>query len=153
MDAPQGERPRPRHAAKRILLLALIAVCAVNVVTGGPLIALWVGSQVASTSDQPTLGAAGAVIVTLAAVDFGLVRIIGWLSLVYDRVVGRPPDRRKLPWHRSMRDVRGSSSEAQREVTAPEALMVLIAVAAVIAFEVWFFFFAGSSLPGGKVVG
>jgi len=40
----------------------------------------------------------------------------------------------------------GGRAQALR-ISAVERIVVLAVVAAVLAFEVWFFFFAGSSLP------
>jgi hypothetical protein len=48
--------------------------------------------------------------------------------------------------------MRGEREELAREragISGIERIVVISVVAAVLAFEVWFFFFAGSSLPSG----
>lgn len=51
------------------------------------------------------------------------------------------------PWLRSMRGEREALAKKRQGISAIERIVVLSVVAAVAAFEVWFFFFAGSSLP------
>jgi hypothetical protein len=46
-----------------------------------------------------------------------------------------------------MRGEREEVSRSRRSVNAIERIVVMSVVACVIAFEAWFFFFAGSSLP------
>lgn len=71
-----------------------------------------------------------------------------WLSARYDEVTGRPAAaRRTSPWLRSMRGEREEVARQTRGISGPERVVVASVVACVIAFEFWFFFFAGSSLP------
>ena len=46
-----------------------------------------------------------------------------------------------------MRAERAEQAAKEHGLTGLERIMVFSVVGAVIAFEVWFFFFAGSSLP------
>ena len=46
-----------------------------------------------------------------------------------------------------MRAERDQELRRRHRLSAVEAVVILSVVSAVIAFEVWFFFFAGSSLP------
>lgn len=72
-----------------------------------------------------------------------------WLSARYDEMIGRPTDeRRTLPWLRSMRAEEANLLRKRRGTTALEMIVVCNAVTAVIALEVWFFFFARNPLPG-----
>lgn len=143
-DRRGGDRPR-RHPMKRTALLALIAICGVNAWTGAPLLAVWVGSQVASASGRLTFGVIAAIVGTLAVAELLLLRVLTSVSAAYDELVGRPPQRSRAPWLRSMRDT--DAGNRWRHVTAAEAILVLAVVAAVVAFEIWFFVYAGSSLP------
>ncbi|HEY6655024.1 MAG TPA: hypothetical protein VI028_12925 [Solirubrobacterales bacterium] len=57
--------------------------------------------------------------------------------------------RQTSPWLRSMRDERDDAVQRKYGIGGIERVVVLCAVAGVLAFEVWFFFFGGSSLPNG----
>jgi hypothetical protein len=46
-----------------------------------------------------------------------------------------------------MRDEREADVQHKHGISAVERIVVICAVAGVLAFELWFFFFAGSSLP------
>jgi hypothetical protein len=86
----------------------------------------------------------------LAATVFLLALVLTWLNAKYDELTGRPPAARQTsPWLRSMRDEREENVRRKYGISAVERVVVVSVVAAVLAFEVWFFFFAGSSLPNG----
>ena len=119
----------------------------INLWTGFPLLAIWVGSRVAGASGLSG-GAVFLVVVVLAALLAAGVVALTRLSARYDHITGRPaPQRQVAPWLRSMRAERDSIAKRGRQLNAPERIVVVCVVGAVIAFEVWFFFFAGSSLP------
>ena len=71
MSTQQQEIPRGFGARiQRAFLLALMAVVAINIWTGAPLLAVWVGSRVVESSTQVTMGSVlliGVVIWGLAA--------------------------------------------------------------------------------------
>ena len=144
--AEGATRPRLRWL-RRILLLSASALCAINIWTGAPLFAVWVGSQAASGS-QVSMGAVGVVVVVLTVTGLALTVALSWLSARYDELTGRPVEaRRTSPWLRSMRGEREETARRRHGISAVERLVVIAVVLAVLAFEVWFFFFAGSSLP------
>ena len=132
---------------KRVALISASALAAINIWTGAPLLAVWVGSQVASGS-RLSMGAVFVVVVVLAAACLGLAVALSWLSAQYDELTGRPAAaRRTSPWLRSMRGEREEVARRRHGISAVERIVVLAVVLAVLAFEIWFFFFAGSSLP------
>ena len=132
---------------KRILLLSASLLCAINIWTGAPLFAVWVGSQAAAGS-QASMGAVGVVVVVLAVTGLMLTQALSWLSARYDKLTGRPVEsRRTSPWLRSMRGEREETARQRHGVSGVERIVVIAVVLCVLAFEVWFFFFAGSSLP------
>ena len=132
---------------KRILLVSASALAAINIWTGAPLLAVWVGSQTAGGS-RLSMGAVGVVIVVLAASCIALAMALSWLSARYDELTGRPvAARRTSPWLRSMRGEREEIARKRYGISPVERVVVIAVVLAVLAFEVWFFFFAGSSLP------
>jgi hypothetical protein len=87
------------------------------------------------------------VVVMLAVLVLALATALSSLSAAYDRVTGRPPaPRQPAPWLRSMRAERQSEVAREHGLTGMERMLVVSVVLAVIAFEVWFFFFSGSPI-------
>jgi hypothetical protein len=128
---------------KRTALLAAIAILTMNIWTGSPLLAVWVGSRF-QQHGPPTMGAFAIVAITLLATSIVLVRLVARLEGAYDRVSGRRRGaREQLPWLKSMRAGRLHDGETLRAV---DGVVIGSVVLAAIAFEAWFFFFAGSSI-------
>ena len=159
-DGPPGqadpERPRGRGSAqrprgikvqlKRAGLLSLMGVLTMNVWTGSPLMALWVGSRV-YTAGASTMAAFGTVFVTMLAISLVLVQLLSRLGAVYDRVAGRKPaTRRHTPWLRSMRGERPHEQGEEYRTSGLEKVLVATVVLAVAVFEIWFFFYSGSPI-------
>jgi hypothetical protein len=94
------------------------------------------------------MGALVLVVVVLAVGVFLLTAALGWVSAMDDRLSGRPRGaRRTSPWLRAMSGEREETARAKYGISSVERLVVVGVAAALVAFEVWFFFFAGSSLP------
>jgi hypothetical protein len=131
---------------ERIGLQAVMLLAALNIWTGAPLLAVWVGSQVVTTS-QPTMGSIFLVILVLAVSCLGLIWLLNTSSAAYDELTGRPQQvRRHVPWLRSMRAERVVHEREKETTTALEKILVLMVAAAVILFEIWFFFFSPSPI-------
>lgn len=134
-------------SVKRIALGIATALISINIWTGCPMLALWVGSQAVGGS-RLSMGAVVVVVVVLAVSVIGLAIALTWVSARYDELTGRPvATRRTSPWLRSMRGEREEVARQRRGISAVERVVVISVVACVIAFEIWFFFFAGSPLP------
>jgi hypothetical protein len=139
-------QPRAGTRLRRAALAALMALVAVNVWTGGPLFALWVGSRVQGEG-SPTMAGVFAVIGAVAAISFLLLRVLGWLGARYDALAGTTSRvRTHAPWLRSMRGEREVYPGEAAHLTALERVLVVTVVIAALAFEIWFFFFSGSSI-------
>jgi hypothetical protein len=130
--------------AARIGLAALTALLSVNLYTGAPLFAVWVGSRVQGGTGL-TMGAVGAVLGTLAVLVSLLVFLLVRVEGAYKVLSGETPQRRTAPWLRSLRAERPELAE-KRPLTGFEKTLIATVVLGVIAFETWFFFFAGSSI-------
>ena len=131
---------------KRALILAAMAVVAINIWTGSPLLALWVGSRVVGDGSL-TMGAVAVVVGTMAATSILLVRLLGILGERHDRLLGLPPPpRRQQPWLRSLSGERTSEQRRRSHVSALDVVLVAMVLVAAVAFEVWFFFFSGSPI-------
>jgi hypothetical protein len=148
MDATSEKGALRNLRLKRVGLVIATALVTINIWTGGPLFAVWVGSQVQGDTGSPSMAAVFTVILVLGALVAVLAWALTWLNAKYDEVTGRPPAARQTsPWLRSMRDEPESDVRRKFGISAVERVVVITVVAAVIAFEIWFFFFAGSSLP------
>src|SRR5436190_22962113 len=90
----------------RIGFGSLAALISVNIWTGAPLLALWVGSKAQGNFSSLSMGAVALVVVVLAIVELGMLFVLGWANGRYDEVIGRPPQRRRYPWLSSMRGER-----------------------------------------------
>jgi cytochrome b len=131
---------------QRAGLLALMAVVAVNIWTGSPLLALWVGSRVVGEGSL-TMGAVAVVVGCMIATSIVLIKLLGVLGERHDRLLGLPPaPRRQQPWMRSLSGERPSEQRRRAHVSALDVVLVATVLAAAVAFEVWFFFFSGSSI-------
>ena len=131
---------------QRALLLAAMAVVAVNIWTGSPLLALWVGSRLQGTSGL-SMGAVFAEIQVILATSLALIKLLGALGERHDRLLGlKPPPRRQQPWLRSLSGERTRDQRRRQRVTALDVVLVGTVLVATLVFEVWFFFFSGSSI-------
>ena len=150
MHATSARRGRPhglRAAAKRVTLGALTTLITVNLVTGGPVLALWIGSRIQTAAGQLSMAAVGATIGVLIVVTFLLYKALSYVNAAYNRAIGRTVPRQQLPWHKPMSGER-RSLQTKRPLSATERIVVGVAVVAVLGFEVWFFAFAHARLPG-----
>jgi hypothetical protein len=162
MASPVGrathEAPAPEHAAvpehhrfswrvKRAGLICAMMLASGNAWIGSPLAALWVGSRVQG-SGPPAMSAIGVVAVVMGALSFTIIRLLNMLSVAYDRLLGLPARRRRQsPWMRSLRGEREDFTDPERaRLSAVEVIVVATVIIAVVAFEIWFFFFSTSPI-------
>jgi hypothetical protein len=150
MAEPAQELP-PRGRFKPILLAAAMAFLALNVWTGSPLLAVWIGSKVQGEESQPSMGAYAVVIISLIAFSWGLYQLLKLTMSAYQDATGtRPTVRTHAPWLRSMRGERLERGAAAARISGAEKVVVVTVLIAAAAFEIWFFFFSGSSIGGGS---
>jgi hypothetical protein len=133
---------------ERIALAAAAAFVTVNIWTGAPLLALWVGSRTAGPTGL-SMTAVGVVVIVLLVLVLALVQVLSRINARYDRLTGRVADRRVSPWMRSMRSEREDQLRERQGTSAIERIVVISVSAAVLVFNVWFFFFSGSPLGNG----
>src|SRR3954447_16886071 len=119
---------------------------ALNVWTGSPLLALWVGSRVQG-SGPPAMGAIAVVVVVFAVISFMLATVLSRLGTSYDALTGQAPQvQQHVPWLRSMRGERPVYPGMRAHLTALEQVLVVVVVTCFLAFEIWFFFFSTSPI-------
>ncbi len=154
MDAHSSQpTSSPGASLKRAGLVFAAAVLSINIFTGAPLFALWVGSRTVPTSGSApvTMDAIFVVVIVLAILVFVLAALLIRVHAAYDELTGRPHEhRRTSPWLRSMRGEREELRRKRVASSAVEIIVMLSVAVAIVAFEVWFFFFAHYALPGGN---
>lgn len=145
----EGDGDRPsllRTIATRPIALLLVLMMAVGSVVlwlGIPVGWVWVASRTVKTS-QPSLGP---YLLVLLATPLSMLlwgKFLFRLNDAYSRVTGQTYEvRSQLPWHKSMRGERVTN----RPTTVLDMVMIISVSTALTAFGIWFFFFAGSSIP------
>ena len=135
---------------ERVALQAVMGLAALNIWTGAPLLAVWVGSRVVTSSTQVSMGSVFVVVAVLFATCLALIYVLSWASSTYDRITGRQQTvRRHVPWLRSMRAERVNYEREKQDVTAIERILVIMVALVVVLFEIWFFFFSPSPIGPG----
>lgn len=127
------------------LLIGLMALGSVFLWIGIPVGWLILASHLTDSS-APSLGPYVLIIFAIPVSMVIVARILRRLDGVYTRVSGGPIDEGPVrsPWLKSMRGERDST----RRLTVLDTVMIWSVSVALVAFGIWFFAFAGSSLPG-----
>jgi hypothetical protein len=128
-----------------VMLVLFMAVGSVVMWIGVPLGLIYLASRVAESS-RPS---AGPYLLVLLGLPIGMAivgKCLGILDGLHGRLTGRLDEsRRRATWLRSMRAERAST---HRGGVLDQVMVVSVALA-LLAFAIWFFAFAGSSLPTG----
>lgn len=134
-------------ALKRTGLAAATAFLAVNLWTGAPLLALWVGSRVVGRSVL-SMEAVFVVVIVLAVLVLAMAFALAWLNSAYEQLTGAPRGERRLAWMRSMNTQEEDPEIIGMRINILDQIVMASVYIAVITLLVWFFFFAGSPLAG-----
>jgi uncharacterized membrane protein YgcG len=133
----------PHRQAAGVGLVIVMAVGSVVVWLVSPVAWLWIASRMTSSS-QPSLGPYLLVLVGMALTAAVVGKLLGMVNRTHMRVTGRVSDKREhSTWNRSMRGERRTTTD--RGVL--EQVMAISVSCALVLFGIWFFAFAGSSLP------
>lgn len=138
----------PQHSGntlKRVALAAATAFVTVNIWTGCPLAALWVGAQTVQER-RVTMTSIFVIVVVLAVLVFASVFVLAWLNASYDELIGRQRVERRPAWLRSMRAESERYVSQRVGITALERVVMYNVYIAVLALAVWFVFFSGPPL-------
>jgi hypothetical protein len=127
-----------------ILLVLLMGVGSIVMWLGVPLGLIYLASHLAN-SPNPSVGP---YLVVLLGLPIGMAivgKLLGYLDRLHSKLTGRHEEggRRPAAWLRSMRAERVSS----RRGGVLDRVMIFSVALALVVFVVWFFAFAGSSLP------
>jgi hypothetical protein len=136
---PEGSATAAQSArfvrTNRVLITAATAFLSINLWTGAPLFALWVGSQ-AVGENQLSMAAICIVVITLAvlvaAMSIALVR----LNQIYKRITGHRLRENRMTWLRAYNAHRETVGEALPISLLERIVMwnVYIAVIALVAY-------------------
>jgi len=127
-----------------VALVVLMAIGSVLMWVGVPLGLVYAASRLAD-SPEPSLGPYLLVLIGLPVGMAIIGKGLGALDRVHTRITGTEVDQYRPGWTRSMR---GERHVSRRGGVLDKVMIVSVGVA-VGVFAVWFFGFAGSSLPGG----
>lgn len=128
----------------KALLIALMAIGSVTLWLGVPVGWLWIGSQLQKDSQAAGFGPYMLVLAGIVVSVVVLAKLLSKLNHLYGRMSGvEDTVRVRMPWHRSMR----GEDDSRQPSSVLDVVMVISVSIAVVVFSVWFFFFAGSSLP------
>jgi hypothetical protein len=136
---------RSGHTLKRVAMAAATAFVTVNIWTGCPLAALWVGAQTVQER-RVTMTSIFVIVTVLAVLVFASVFVLAWLNASYDELIGRRRIERRPTWMRSMRAESERYVSQRVGITALERVVLYNFYAAVLALAVWFVLFAGPPL-------
>jgi hypothetical protein len=144
----ETQKPSVVEAGSRrlagVFLILLMAIGSIAMWLVVPVGLVYLASQLQNSS-QPSLGP---YLVVIFGLPIGMViigKLLGKLDRYYHRVTGTEQNVRvQVPWMKSMRGER----ESGRPFRMLNVVMVVSVSLAGLCFGIWFFLFAGSSLPG-----
>jgi len=126
-----------------LILVLLMAIGSVVMWIGVPLGLIYLAAHISGSSNP----SAGPYLLVLIGLPVGMAivgKCLGALDRAHSRLTGRvDTTRRPASWMRSMRAERGST----RTTGVLDRVMLVSVAFALLAFGIWFFAFAGSSLP------
>jgi hypothetical protein len=106
---------------------------------GIPLAWVWIASKLSHTILKLPLLPLFVMVIGILVTYLAIANVVARFD--QERAALGPP---RMSWNRAMTDTRHGGPQ----LTQWERIFVTTAVVIAIAFEVWFFLFAGSSLPG-----
>jgi hypothetical protein len=126
-----------------LVLIVLMAIGSVAMWIAVPVFWIWLAGRMQEGS-QPSLGPYLLILFGIPITMVAVAKLLSKLNAAYGRVTGAEPRvRMQMPWNKSMRGERGSSTQA----TVLDVVMLISVSIALVAFAIWFFGFAGSSMP------
>jgi hypothetical protein len=148
-----GWTPPRFFRLKRVSLTIAATLASINMWTGCPLFALWIGSQfegwigARAPSTGVSMTSVLVVVVVLGALEIALALLVTRASNAYDKLTGRPQARRTTAWLRSLGGERQKAEPGRHGVSAVERVAIISVVLCVLAFELWWLLLPRSALP------
>jgi hypothetical protein len=126
---------------KRAAMAGLTALVTVNVWTGCPLLALWVGSRAVGTGEL-SMFAVVVVLVMLGLLELVMMLALSWLTGVYDELIGLQHPEQSATWIRRLCAPESAGLNRRLRITTLEGIVVINVYVAVTTLIVWYVFFA-----------
>jgi hypothetical protein len=144
VEASAGPRTHSTWSPLSLLLIALMAIGSVVMWIGVPVALIYAASRLAD-SPNPSMGPYVLILVGLPLGMMAVGKLLGALDRYHGRVTGLDDGRpEQAAWMKSMRGDR----ERKRRRSVLDSVMIISVGVALLLFGIWFFAFAGSSLPG-----
>jgi hypothetical protein len=144
VEASAHQRTHSTWSPLSLFLIALMAIGSVLMWLGLPIGLIYLASRVAD-SPKPSMGPYLLIIIGLPLGMIAIGKVLGAIDRYHGRVTGLDDGKpMQAAWMRSMR---GERERRRRRSVLDAVMMISVGVALVLAV-IWFFAFAGSSLPG-----
>lgn len=119
-------------------MAAVAALASVNVWTGCPLLALWVGSRAVGTG-QLSMAAVLVVLIVLALLEGAMLLLLAWLTNAYDELIGVRRTEADVAWIRRLcASPQSPIARRSLELTSLEGIVVINVYVAVLASVGWY---------------
>jgi hypothetical protein len=144
VEASADPRTHSTWSPISLLLIALMAIGSVVMWIGVPVALIYAASRLAD-SPKPSMGPYVLILVGLPLGMMAVGKLLGALDRYHGRVTGLDDGKpEQAAWMKSMRGDR----ERKRRRSVLDSVMIVSVGVALLLFGIWFFAFAGSSLPG-----
>ena len=144
MEASAQPRTHSTWSPISLFLIALMAIGSVVMWIGVPVGLIYLASRLADSS-KPSMGPYVLILVGLVVGMMAVGKLLGALDRYHGRITGLDDGKpTQAAWMRSMRGER----ERKRRRSVLDSVMIVSVGVALLLFGIWFFAFAGSSLPG-----
>ena len=144
MEASAQPRTHSTWSPISLILIALMAIGSVVMWIGVPVGLIYLASHI-SESSKPSMGPYVLILVGLVLDMMAVGKLLGALDRYHGRITGLDDGKpEQAAWMKSMRGDR----ERKRRRSVLDSVMIISVGVALLLFGVWFFAFAGSSLPG-----
>ena len=144
MEASAQPRTHSTWSPLSLFLIALMAIGSVIMWLGVPIGLIYLASRLADSS-KPSMGPYLLILIGLPVGMFVVGKLLGAVDRYHGRITGLDDGKpTQAAWMRSMRGER----ERKRRRSVLDSVMIFSVGVALLLFGIWFFAFAGSSLPG-----
>jgi hypothetical protein len=144
VEASAQPRARSTWSPVSLFLIALMAIGSVVMWIGVPVGLIYLASRLADSS-KPSMGPYVLILVGLVVGMMAVGKLLGALDRYHGRITGLDDGKpEQAAWMKSMRGER----ERKRRRSVLDSVMMISVGVALLLFGIWFFAFAGSSLPG-----
>ena len=144
MGASAEPRTHSTWSPISLFLIALMAIGSVVMWIGVPVGLIYLASRLADSS-KPSMGPYVLILVGLVVGMMAVGKLLGALDRYHGRITGLDDGKpEQAAWMKSMRGDR----DRKRRRSVLDSVMIISVGVALLLFGVWFFAFAGSSLPG-----